>query len=264
MFSLLQKYSVKSNINEKPDKNILPINVKIQKPQIEQENEKENDEARIERLRRARITNLQKARESQQKQTIKEQILSANSFKNVEVKDYEKKSSPTKGRISNQSGKVGDILCEKKPQSDLNESVNSKSNVQKIEQEDNIVTDDTTKKKYKRKSKMEKYKMWTNDSRFVAIDYPIELTNSERSRFKVVFRYYDHSDKKIKRKTINFGKRDCEYLIDHNNDEKNKSWLARQRGYYTPFHKNFWISCLLCSENTVEKAYNKLISTLLV
>jgi hypothetical protein len=42
-----------------------------------------------------------------------------------------------------------------------------------------------------------------------------------------------------------FGDRRIEYYIDHQDDEKNKVWLSRQRGSFTPFHKNFWVNCNL-------------------
>ena len=61
---------------------------------------------------------------------------------------------------------------------------------------------------------------------------------------------------------IIFGDRDTEYYIDHQDDQKNKIWLSKQRGYYTPFHKNFWVSCILCSESSTLKSYNKLMSTI--
>ena len=120
------------------------------------------------------------------------------------------------------------------------------------------------KKPYKRKTKMEKYAMWSEGSKFVSIDPPITLPETEKSRFKISFKYYDPRDQKTKKKTMCFGKQDVEYLIDHGDDQKTKAWLSRQRGYYTPFHKNFWISCLLCTERNIMKAYNRAIATLIL
>lgn len=117
---------------------------------------------------------------------------------------------------------------------------------------------------YKRKTKMDKYKMWVGESRFVSIDPPTTLEDNFKNRFKIVFRYFDPIDKKIKKKTMTFGRKGVEYLIDHGNEQQNKIWLSKQRGYYTPFHKNFWVNCILCSEKNILKAYNKTLSILLV
>ena len=197
------------------------------KPSIN--NEKEN---KVNKTLHIRLENLKKARENQKK--------------NLELKrsqNLNHPSSDNKKQLQQNKETSVKTLEEKKNEQNC---VSEKENV-----------------KYKRKSKMEKYKLWNKDCYFISIDPPVKLPDESKTRYKICFKYFCAMDNKVKRKTICFGRKDMEYLVDHNNDERNKMWLSKQRGYYTPFHKNFWINYLLCSENSVNKAYNKCLEMLL-
>ncbi len=186
-----------------------------------------------------RLENLKKARENQKK--------------NLELKKLNKTSSvlPKKSPVNNNN-----ILNSK---SSVQNTENKKTPNEHVEEEQNTPND----KKYKRKSKMEKYKLWNKDCYFISIDPPVKLPDESKTRYKICFKYFSSPDNKVKRKTVCFGKKNIEYLVDHCDDDRNKMWLSKQRGYYTPFHKNFWINYLLCSEISINKAYNKALEILL-
>lgn len=114
----------------------------------------------------------------------------------------------------------------------------------------------------KRKTKRELNELWTKDYKFVSIDPPLE-NNEGIHRYSVTFKYRDPTDGKTKKKSIKFGKKDVKYLIDHKNDVENRRFLNKQKGYYSPFNKNFWCVSLLCSDVSIQKAYTKLLSTVL-
>ncbi len=114
----------------------------------------------------------------------------------------------------------------------------------------------------KRKSKRELNELWTKDYKFISIDPPQENTQGIY-RYSISFKFKDPTDGKIKKKSIKFGKKDVKYLIDHKNDVENRRFLNKQKGYYSPFNKNFWCVSLLCSDVSIQKAYTKLLSTVL-
>ena len=114
----------------------------------------------------------------------------------------------------------------------------------------------------KRRSKKEIQEQWTRDYKFVSIDPPSELP-SGNLRYQVSFKYFDPNDKKTKKKTLRFGKRGVQYFIDHKNDVENRRFLNRQKAYYSPFSKNFWIVSLLCTELSIYKSYTRLLSNVL-
>lgn len=114
-----------------------------------------------------------------------------------------------------------------------------------------------TEKNPRRRNKFESW----GTSELVSIDKPEAITG-HKQRFKVSFKYTD-GDGNVKRKTVRFGKSGSEYLVDHKDQMKNKMWLAKQRGYYTPFHKNFWVNCFLCSCDNIDDAYKTCLMKLL-
>ncbi len=118
------------------------------------------------------------------------------------------------------------------------------------------------KENKKRKTKTEINSSWTRLHKFISIDPPTEL-KGEKYRYSVSFRYYDPADGKQKKKSIKFGSHDKEYLIHHKDDIKNKNMLGKMKAYYCPFHKNFWVVSLLCSDIFLSKAYTKLLNNVL-
>lgn len=142
---------------------------------------------------------------------------------------------------------------QKKPEKEIEKKAPQKNHLFKKKQEE----------EKKKKTKYDKFRAW-GESRLVYIEFPERLENNPSARFKVGFKFKDSNDGKLKRKTVKFGKKGFEYLIDHQDTERNKKWLNKQRGFYTPFHKNFWIVNLLCSEKTLQQAYNRCLSVLLV
>ena len=194
-----------------------------------------------------RLENLKKARENQKS---KKNLLPDQNTKNKKISETSKEN---KTDIKNKSIETNPL---KRKIAKLEEE-----DKQPNKEEEEEHTDE--KHKYKRKSKMEKYKLWNKDCYFMSIDPPIKLPDESKTRYKICFKYFSAVENKVKRKTICFGRKDTEYFIDHNDDERNRIWLSKQRGYYTPFHKNFWINYLLCSELSVNKAYNKTLEMLL-
>lgn len=254
MFSLLSQYSKKnSNINKEGSTPNLEATIGTNKLS----NFNGERTQKEEKLRELRLSNLQKARESQG-QRKEGGILDKKGEMGVFLHaQLNKKITETKKPIEEEENIT--------PISTNNDNIIVKEEPIKSVTASTPKTSTTVEKTpYKRKSKMEKYKMWTKDSHFVSIDPPIALPDGERSRYKISFKYFDPIDKKTKKKTMNFGKQGVEYYVDHGNEDKNKIWLSKQRGYYTPFHKNFWVNCILCSELSVLKAYNKTLSVLLV
>lgn len=114
----------------------------------------------------------------------------------------------------------------------------------------------------KRRTKTEINNSWTRDHKLVSVDPPTEYTGKQNSRFCVSFKYYCPQDKKVKKRSIKFGDRKKQYFIDIQDEAKNKKMMSNFKAYYSPFHKNFWILALLCSENTLNKSYTKLIDNL--
>lgn len=114
----------------------------------------------------------------------------------------------------------------------------------------------------KKKSKTEINNSWTREHKLVAIDPPIE-TKDGPCRYSVSFKYYDPTDKKIKKRTTKFGDKNKEYYVNHGDDNLNKRLLSNLKAYYTPFHKNFWVVSLLCNEITIQKSYTKLLSSII-
>lgn len=115
--------------------------------------------------------------------------------------------------------------------------------------------------KRKKLKESEKYELWTEEHKLLSIDPPSSLSDNAKItnlRYKISFRYFDPPSRRIKRKTIRFGKTDQEYFIDNGDTYKRKKLLAKFKGYYTPFHKNFWVTGLLCTENDIQTAYKKL------
>lgn len=213
-------------------------------------------DSRQKNLNEKRLENLRKAREVQQE--IKKRKLEQVSSN---------QATPTSLNFTQPSVKPSkkDFLTyqrEKNQKNEMFQQFNKDENVDSDAHKEKIASE--AKKNYKRKSKMEKFAMWNKDCYFVSIDPPIPLPEESRTRYKIGFKYYCSIENKMKRKTIFFGKKDTQYFIDHKDENKNRLWLSKQRGYYTPFHKNFWINYLLCSETNIVKAYNKTIETLLV
>jgi hypothetical protein len=116
--------------------------------------------------------------------------------------------------------------------------------------------------KKKRKSKSEINNSWTRAHKFFCIDPPTVCANG-KYKYQVVFKYTDPNDGKVKKKTIRFGRKDKEYLVDHQDDQKNKKMLSNMKAYYCPFHKNFWVVHLLCQDISINKAYTKLLNGVL-
>lgn len=118
----------------------------------------------------------------------------------------------------------------------------------------------TTEKK--RRTKTEINNSWTRDHKLVSVDPPIEYNGKQNSRYSISFKYYSPEDKKIKKRSVKFGDRNKEYFIHHQDETRNKKMMSNFKAYYSPFHKNFWILSLLCSESTINKAYTKLLENL--
>jgi hypothetical protein len=212
-----------------------------------------------------RLENLKKAREAHSNNKKKHDELINIS------KISDKKSAFTKNENFENQGRKNVIFAKTTNVNSLNTKKNTtRENIkeeyeQKINNNDARIDneDNETKKSYKRKTKLDKFKLWNKDCYFVSIDPPSKLPDTSKTRYKITFKYFCDNDKKIKRKTMFFGQKNIEYLVDHGDEDKNRLWLSKQRGYYTPFHKNFWINCLLCSEKNMLKAYNKAIEQLI-
>ena len=203
-----------------------------------------------------RLENLKKARENQKSKKNPTTIhLPEQSSTNKKIDETPKENN----QIKKTSSEVVVINPLKRKIAKLEEE--DQKHQQEQQQQQQQLPDE--KQKYKRKSKMEKYKLWNKDCYFISIDPPVKLPDESKTRYKICFKYFSAVENKVKRKTICFGRKDTEYFIDHNDDERNRIWLSKQRGYYTPFHKNFWINYLLCSELSVNKAYNKTLEMLL-
>ncbi|HMW40262.1 MAG TPA: hypothetical protein PKD57_12725 [Saprospiraceae bacterium] len=114
----------------------------------------------------------------------------------------------------------------------------------------------------KRKTKSEINNSWTRDHKLVSIDPPVENKTNPNIRYSVSFKFFCPSDNKIKKRTIKFGEAKKEYFIHHQDETKNKKMMSNFKAYYSPFHKNFWVLSLLCSENTLNKAYTKLLENI--
>ena len=225
-----------------------------------------------------RLENLKKAREAQkQKKTLNDNIFKPIGENKKTHMSFSKKDNGDIVLADEDSDKNHRTTAEEEEDSSSENTTGDKIVEEEEEEEEekaHVVANKTQFKKtqpveskknapIKKKSKMERYAMWTKDCYFIAIDPPVALPDSSRSKYKVSFRYYCGVDKKEKKKTVFFGKKSTEYFIDHHNDEKNKLWLSKQRGYYTPFHKNFWINRFLCSDITIQKSYGRTVSELL-
>lgn len=114
----------------------------------------------------------------------------------------------------------------------------------------------------KRKTKSEINNSWTRDHKLVSIDPPVENKSNPNIRYSVSFKFFSPDDNKVKKRTIKFGEAKKEYFIHHQDETKNKKMMSNFKAYYSPFHKNFWVLSLLCSENTLNKAYTKLLENI--
>ena len=114
--------------------------------------------------------------------------------------------------------------------------------------------------KKKRIKESDKYDNWTENHKLLSIEPPLLLNQKNTNlRFKISFRYHDPSDGKSKRKTIRFGKKNQKYFVDDGDHTSRKKLMTRFKGYYTPFHKNFWVCALLSTEKNIYEAYTKLL-----
>lgn len=114
----------------------------------------------------------------------------------------------------------------------------------------------------KRKTKTEINNSWTRDHKLISVDPPVENKTNPNIRYSVSFKFFSPADNKIKKRTIKFGEAKKEYFIHHQDEAKNKKMMSNFKAYYSPFHKNFWVLSLLCSENTLNKAYTKLLENI--
>ena len=253
MISILKQYANKSIIKEEKEEKLeKPTNEEEQK--TEGEINKKNDKE--EYLKKIRSENLEKARKAQketksrilhQGQSMGELLCkTADTPINKLTTSINKLNDPIPNKFANEKITKTEMIIEAKP--NLEQHIKENPKV-------------STKPTYKRKTGMEKYQMWTTKSYFISIDPPVKLPDGDRKRFKISFKYFDSHTSKEKKKTISFGESNVEYYIDHLDEEKNRRYLSRQKGYYTPFHKNFWVNCLLCSESSLIKSYNKVVCT---
>lgn len=240
-FSTINKVAFKKNNN-----NTQKIEQEEEEEEVEQTKNNFYANKPVLSAMEQRLNNLKKAREAQLKYRNEQSKLANPNSNNKPKPAFEVLPESTGGGGATRKNSISNNRI-------ISNAADEKNQNQYVQK----------KKNYKRKSKMEKFKMWNSDCYFVSIDPPVNTPEFSKSRYKISFKYFCGIDKKFKRKTVVFGKKDTEYLVDHGDEDRNRIWLSKQRGYYTPFHKNFWINYLLCSDKNIQKAYNKTLENLL-
>ena len=105
--------------------------------------------------------------------------------------------------------------------------------------------------------------IWDTQYELIDVQYPKEISNNKfKKRFKLNILYKDTS-KKLRRKTVRFGLKDCKEYIDDGDLSKKHRVSGKLGNTHNMMHGNFWRLHLLNGDaRTLKENYLSLLSKL--
>ena len=178
-----------SNLRKKLENHIQKIEEKIEEEPKVQNINKPVEVTKNNEIKKSSISNVPLKNNVNPPSPVVSEV---NNGKTKETRRLENLEKARQAKYASKSTKSESII-NSKPISSNNDNIikpEGDGNEKKV----GVSLTSTDKKTYKRKSKMEKYKMWTNTTKFTSIDPPIDLPDGSRYRYKITFKYQDEQN----------------------------------------------------------------------